>query len=252
MRRIAVLMILALALAGQAAKADPAAVTANRTLYDQIRDGKAEAVLAQMPATANSPATVAAITRLRTLIPQTPARSSTVVANPVAETPGGRAQAVVTEYDYADRTTRFETAFQQPKGKAGWTLRSFRMQVATHKELAPNSLSLENRSWVQLIYFALAITSPLLMIAALIKVLRTPGLTNRWLWSAFAFIGLFGFQMNWANGAVLVDWMALRIIGFWMASSPSAFDPWVISATVPIGAMLILSGLVARPVRTSS
>ena len=91
-----------------------------------------------------------------------------------------------------------------------------------------------------------------LMLAAVIKVLRTPGLTYRWLWVAFALVGLFSFQMNWATGVMLVQWMALQIVGFWLSSGPSQFDPWMISATVPIGALLILSGLVARkpaPVR---
>jgi hypothetical protein len=250
MRRIAVLITLAMALAaGQAAKADPAGIAANRTLYDQIHDGKVADVLAQMPPNANTPATVAAVTRLGSLIPPGAPRSSTVVANPSAETVAGHAQAVVAEYDYADRTTRFETAFQQPKGKTGLSLRSFRMQVATHKELQPNALSVANKSLPQLVYLALAVASPLLMIAALIKVLRTRGLANKGLWAAFSLVGLFGFEMNWANGSVLVDWMSLRIIGFWMASSPSAFDPWIISATVPIGAMLILAGLVAKPAK---
>lgn len=98
-------------------------------------------------------------------------------------------------------------------------------------------------------FFALAVTSPILMVAALVKVLRTPGLTYKWLWAAFAFVGLFSFKMNWATGVMLVQWMSLQILGFWLAKGPSRFDPWMISATVPIGALLILSGLVARKSR---
>ena len=60
------------------------------------------------------------------------------------------------------------------------------------------------------------------------------------------FVGLFSFQMNWASGAMLIQWMALQIIGFWMAKGPSRFDPLFINATVPIGALLILAGLAAR------
>jgi len=43
-----------------------------------------------------------------------------------------------------------------------------------------------------------------------------------------------------------VNWMALQIVGFWLVKGPSQFEPWMISATVPIGALLILGGLVAR------
>jgi hypothetical protein len=248
MRRTAVLIFLAVVLAAcqGPAKPDQPALDANRALFDQIRTGNDQAVLAQLPPETKKDETAALLVRLRSLIPPTPPRSATPVAATVATTPGGRIEALVVEYDFADRTIRFTSTLTEPKGTQGWKLHSFSALEASHKELAPNTLSLENRSPAQLGFFALAITSPLLMLAALVKVLRTPGLQNRWLWAAFAFVGLFSFKMNWANGVVLVNWMALQILGFWTTKGPSRFDPWTLSATVPIGALLILAGLVAR------
>jgi hypothetical protein len=247
MGRAAILFIVALALSAcQGVKSDPAATAANRAAYDQIRTGQDAAITAQLGAGANAAATQAMLAKIRSLVPATPPVKSTVVASNTATSPAGRAHVETIEYDYRDRTARFETPLIEPKGTHGWKLRSFRIVVASHKELAPNTLSLANRSPGQLAFFGLAITSPLLMVAALIKVLRTPGLTYRWLWCAFALVGLFSFQMNWANGVMLVQWMALQIIGFWIAKGPSAFQPWMIGATVPIGALLILSGVVAK------
>lgn len=248
MRRTAVLFILAFILAAcqQVGKPDQPALDANRALFDQIRTGNDQAVLAQLPSGPGKDEMGATLARLKSLIPATPPRSATPVGATVATTSAGRIEALVVEYDFADRTIRFTTTLTEPKGTRGWKLHSFNLLEASHKELAPNTLSLEGRSPGQLGFFALAIASPLLMLAALAKVLRTPGLENRWLWAAFAFVGLFSFKMNWANGVVLMNWMALQILGFWMTKGPSQFDPWAISATVPIGALLILAGLAAR------
>jgi hypothetical protein len=253
MLRTALFLILALTLAAcQGAKPDPTVIAANRAIYEQIRDGRIDAVKAQMPPGADTPEMAAALARLRTLAPAGAPQGAKVITASILRTDAFAAAAVVVEYDYPDRTARFATTLQQPRGKTAWRLSNVQLQVATHKALAPNTLSLDHRSIGQLGFLALAITSPMLMLAALIKVLRTQGLANRGLWAAFAFVGLFSFQMNWASGGVLAQWMALQIVGFWMTSSPSRFDPWVIGATVPIGALLILAGLVARPGRVST
>jgi hypothetical protein len=247
MRRTAVLIFLAIALAAcqAAVKPDASAVAANRVLFDQIRTGQDQAALAQLP-DAKKDEMAAMVARLKSVIPPVAPRSATPVAASLGNPPGGRVEALVMEYDFPDRTIRFATTFTEPKGTHGWKLHSFSVLEASHQELAANTLSLERRSPGQLGFFALAVTSPILMLAAFIKVLRTPGLANRWLWAAFAFVGLFSFQMNWASGVTLVNWMALQILGFWLTKSPSQFEPWMISATVPIGALLILGGLVAR------
>jgi hypothetical protein len=248
MRRTAVLIFLALALAAcqQAAKPDPSAISANKAIFDQVRTGQDQAVLDQLQPGPKRDEAATMLARLKSVIPPNAPTSATPVAASIAKAPGGQVEALVVEYDFPDRAVRFATTLTQAKGAKDWKLHSFSVLEASKKELAPNTLSLERRSPGQLAFFALAVTSPILMIAAFVKVLRTPGLQNRWLWAAFAFVGLFSFQMNWASGTMLVQWMSLQILGFWMAKAASHFDPWMISATVPIGALLILGGLVAR------
>jgi len=247
MRRTAVLIFLTLLLTAcqPAVKPDQTAVDANKALFDQIRTCQEQGVLAQLSPQAQTEGAVL-LAKIKAVIPATPPKSITPVAATIAQGPGGRVEVLVVEYNFPDRAIQFATTLAQPRGTTGWKLGNFRLLEKTHKELAPNTLSLAGRSPGQLAFFALAFTSPILMLAALIKVLRTPGLQNRWLWAAFALVGLFSFQMNWGNGLVLVNWMALQIVGFWLVKGPSQFEPWMISSTVPIGALLILGGLVAR------
>jgi hypothetical protein len=249
MRRTAVLIFFALALAACQAslKPDAGALSLNRTVFDQVRAGQDQAVLSQLPAEAGKDQMAAMIARAKSVIPSVAPRSATPVAETIATGPGGREDLIQVDYDFSDRTVRFATRLIQPKGTQGWRLHSFSLLEATHQELAANGLSFDRRAPAQLGFFALAITSPILMLAALFKVLRTPGLTYRWLWAGFAFVGLFSFKINWATGTALVQWLDLQIVGFWMVKGTSPnFDPWIISATVPIGALLILAGLAAR------
>jgi len=248
MRRTAVLIFMALVLAAcqQAIKPDAAALAANKAAFDQIRMGQDQAVLGQLQPGPKRDEMAAMLVRLKSVIPPSAPLSATPVATSIANPAAGKVEALAVEYDFPDRAIRFATTLTQAKGTTGWKLHSFSVLEASKKELAVNTLSLDRRAPGQLAFFALAVTSPILMLAALIKVLRTPGLQNRWLWAAFALVGLFSFQMNWATGTMLVQWMALQIVGFWMVHGASQFEPWMISATVPIGALLILGGLVAR------
>lgn len=247
MRRAAVLMFLALAACQAAIKPDSSALSLNHALFDQIRTGQDQAVLAQLPVESKKDEMAAMLARVKSVIPSAAPRSVTPVAESIATGKAGREDLLMVDYDFADRTIRFATRLGQATGTNGWKLHSFSLLEASHQELAANALSLDRRSPAQLGFFALAIASPVLMLAALVKVLRTPGLSYRWLWAGFALVGLFSFKINWATGTVLVQWMILQIVGFWMAKGPSPnFDPWIITATVPLGALLILAGLAAR------
>jgi hypothetical protein len=251
MRRTAVLIFLGVALvlaACQSLKPDPTVLSASQMVFDQLRTGQVPAILAQLPPEANTPAMATTLAKLRTMLPPDPPRSSKLINTSYADMiRGGRSQVLVRQYDYADRTALFETRFQQAPGTQGWKLWGFHLQVASHRQLAVNDFSFYGKTPAELIFFALAVTSPLLMIIALIKVIRTKGLTRKWLWGIVCFLGLFTFQMNWASGALFVQWLSFQIIGFGVSSGLSRFDPWFIKATMPLGALLVLSGLIARP-----
>ncbi|HXA38080.1 MAG TPA: hypothetical protein VNW53_03705 [Phenylobacterium sp.] len=252
MRRAALIILLALAaVACQPAKVDPDAMTLTRAIYDEIRLGKDAALAAQAPAMFGSPQAAVQLARLRGVIPAGEPRSMKVVGQAVRDFPGkGRAEAVSLEYDYGASKTLFQTRLFRPAGVRDWRVAAFNLHVATARELAPNRLSPVGKSMLQYAYLALALASPLMMIAALVKVLRTPGLRHKWAWGLLCFVGLFGFQTNWATGQTLIVWNSVQFFGLWLSHAGSAFDPWFIKATVPAFALLILGGVLANPPRT--
>lgn len=249
MRRAALIILLALAVvACQRTKVDPEAVSLTREIYDELRLGHDASLATHAPAMFAAPAAQAQLARLRGVIPPGEPRDMKVVGQTARDLPGkGRAEAVSLEFDYGGAKTLFQTRLFRAKGARDWRVDGFSMRVGTARQLAPNSLSVVGKSPLQYAYLALALSSPLMMIAAMIKVLRTPGLKRKWLWSLLSFVGLFGFQTNWATGQTLIVWNSVQFFGLWLSNSGSAFDPWFINATVPAIAMLILAGVVASP-----
>lgn len=140
MRRIGVLIVLVLTMAaGHAAAAratpDPAAVATNRAIFDQIRTGQDEAVLAQLPPEANKQEMAQMLVRLKSVIPAgAPVKVLPVSASRVSSAKGST-QTLLVEYDFADRTVRFATTMAQAKDAPGFKLLSFSLLEATHKEL---------------------------------------------------------------------------------------------------------------------
>jgi hypothetical protein len=251
MRRAALIILLALvAVACQSVKADPDAVSLSRTIYDELRLGQDVTLAAHASPAMQKPQVAAQFAKLRGVLPPGEPRSMKLVGQAVRDVPGkGRAELISLEYDYGVAKTLFQTRLFRAQGAHDWRVVAFNLRVGTTRQLAGDRLTPVGKSPLQYAYLALALSSPLMMIAALVKVLRTPGLTYKWAWAPLCFIGLVGFQQNWATGQTLVVWNSVQFFGLWLSNSGSAFDPWFITATVPVIALLVLGGVLANPPR---
>ena len=251
MRRAALIILVALlATACQAIKPNPEVIKTSQALYDELRHVQDAQIIAQMPPAMNTAKTMAQIAQARSTIPLGVPRGSKVVgASSVATANQGTSAALRVEYDYGDRLTLFQAQlFQAPKAQV-WQVRGFHLLTATAKELSANDLTFRGKNAAQIAFFVYAIISPLLMLAALLKVILTPGLRHKWFWGLLSFVGLFTLGMNWTLGQLTVLWVSLQFIGFSIASGVSRFDPWVVKATFPLGALLILAGVWGNPVK---
>ncbi len=239
-------VVLALA-ACQAVKVDPAAETLSRAMFDDLRLGRAEALHARLPPKFQVQPGFDQILALRQYVPRSEPRSAKLLSSRLIESKGqGRAEQVALEYDYGDRTILFRTSFLQPQGAKDWSLTGVNLATATAQELAANRFTL-SKPLPQLLFLAYSVLSPFLMIAALLKVVFTSGLKYKWLWIVPCFVGVFTLRMNWTTGLFLVNWLSVQLVGFGISSSGSKFDPWFVTATLPIGALLVLGGLWANP-----
>jgi len=90
---------------------------------------------------------------------------------------------------------------------------------------------------------AIALVAALLVFAfvvwTFVEVLRSPAPALKWAWAIFVLLGVVRFTFNWTTGALNISPLGLQWLGS-MFSKPSAFDPLIISTSIPIGAIVYL------------
>ena len=87
--------------------------------------------------------------------------------------------------------------------------------------------------------FALVtVASPLIMLAAAVRVFPQP-YRNKWLWVILSFLGLATVTMDWATGQVMTQWATVNLIGFGITQTPPVTGAWILTFTIPLGAVIV-------------
>lgn len=227
---------------------DPGADAKVRQVYTDLRRGDMQALRSRFTPEMLSHTTAAQLAQAHQFIPPGEPRSRKALASSTFMANGATTVLAVDEYDYGDRVTRVDVRLYRA-GSGPWQVQGFHISLATAKELAIHEFSLLGKSPLHYLILVIVIGSPLLMLAALLKVLRTEGLKRKWLWILLALLGVTKIQMNWTTGALAYHFATVQLIGFGVTRGLSRFDPWVLTLTLPIGALLILGGFWANPRR---
>jgi hypothetical protein len=251
MRLVVVLLVAGLALAScKVPKLDPSAETMAKAAFDEIRRGDMPALTSQLAPNLKSPDSTAKLTQLKQMIPDGTARGRRTVGWHWFEQASGETTVDVTdEYDFGDRKVLWNTHLHRVAAAAPWEIQGVQLTNSTVRALAANEFSLTGKTPPQYLFLMTTALSPMLMIVALVKVIRTVGLRRKWLWGIAAFFGLGSVQMNWTTGQMAANWATVQFIGAGATRGDSSFVAWVLTMTIPIGALLILTGLWANPAR---
>lgn len=102
-----------------------------------------------------------------------------------------------------------------------------------------NALTLKGKSAVQLLFLALAILSPVTIVAGLIALFATKGIRRKWLWTIGCLLGVGQFAVDWTSGAVSFQPLYVQLFGGF-AIKPGMLEPWRVGFGVPIVALIIL------------
>jgi hypothetical protein len=217
-----------------------------RSVFDQLRHGDQAALVARLDPAQRTPAALGALGELSRSIPPGAPRARRIVSTTTLRTALAEAVSALDEYDYGDHRLLVGTRLGRARAGAPWSVQGVRLQIATAAQLARNDLTLQGKPWRQDLFLGYVALALLLMAAAFWKVVSTPGLRWKWLWAATAFLGVGAMRMNWTTGQFIWQPVSLNLIGAGLQRGASAFSPWMLSATIPVGALLILAGLVAR------
>jgi hypothetical protein len=248
------ILLLATGLAGcQLPSIDPKIGAVAKAAFDDVRRGDGAALDGLLAPSLKTPDQRAKLAQIKAYVPNREPKGRNTVGWNLVELPQGEAKVDVSdEYDFGDRMILWNTHLHRASAVAPWEVDGFHINSAPTGDLAANNFTFAHRSPLQYAFLALAILSPALMVAALVKVIRTKDLRRKWLWGIAAFVGVFSFQMNWATGQIFPNFLTVQLIGAGATRGPSAFLAWVLTMTVPIGAVLILTGVWANPRRAAT
>jgi len=134
------------------------------------------------------------------------------------------------------------TTGQRPE-VIGWNVTPTNARPTTIGDFSFNGKGAIHFAWI-----AAMIASVLVIVTALVQGVRSKGIKRRWLWMLGSAFGFAQFSLNWATGAWSIQPIHVALLGAGFIK-PSPFDPWILSFSLPIVAVIFLirrRGLMTR------
>jgi hypothetical protein len=222
-----------------------------RAFYDAVQAGDMTKVRGLAAPELFTPGAESQIAQLRTILPKEPPRETKFLGrHQLSMMNSGQTLEATDLYLFKDAKVVVSGRMARASDAQPWRVQGFNVRLLTPAELAANAFTFAGKGPAHYAFLAATIAAPLLMIAALVKVIRRRGLRRKWLWGILAFAGAVTLTMNWTTGAVAVKWLSVQLIGAGVsAAAPDGLAPWFATFTLPIGALLILTGVWANPAR---
>lgn len=209
-------------------------------MFEDLRNDRIESALARMPDFRDTPDARSKLAGLASLIPSELPQSEKTISWSRDEAPEGKAITITDELTYPDKVLLRRTVIGQPKGKEARIV-GFHINVPSPAALEQGRFALPGKSAMHYLFLAAGILIPLVIIVTLVVLFRTKGLRRKWLWAIFIALGLGKFSINWATGAIGMQFISFSILGAGITKLGSSVDPWVISLGIPMGALVFLA-----------
>jgi hypothetical protein len=116
----------------------------------------------------------------------------------------------------------------------GWNLSPF-----ASSPRAVHDFTLSGKSAVHYLWLALAALMPLVCIAAVVSIWRSPPFKRRRLWTLGSLVGLGLFALDWTTGSLHFRPIHVNLLSG-MALRGGPYQPWTIGFGIPVFAILFL------------
>jgi len=108
-----------------------------------------------------------------------------------------------------------------------------------HQPTSSGNFEFSGKGILNYLWLLAMAASTVTIFVALFLISRSKGINRRWLWALGSAVGLCQFTLNWTTSA----W-AVRPLGFFLMGSAafkaSPFDPWMLSFSLPVVAVIFL------------
>ena len=218
--------------------ASPEEQAVARKYIDQLRNRNFSEIEKAADPSIASPALESKLTEMAALIPSDPPLSVQLVgAHRFSSTTAGTTVDLVFEYQFRDRFVVANVATKTIGGVK--TIVGFHVQPESESLESQNRFTWAGKSALQYGVLVSAIVAALFTLCVLVVCIRTKMKRRKWLWIVFILFGFGKLSVNWATG----QWgiMVLAVQLFSASMHADFFGPWIISVSVPVGALLFLS-----------
>jgi hypothetical protein len=147
-------------------------------------------------------------------------------------------------YEYQFTHTWVVARFVWVRDPAGLALADLHVNSQADSLEEQNAFTLRGLQAPQVVVLILGPLAAAFSLFVLVRCIRTPQLRRKWLWVIFILAGLGGFNVNWATGQWSVGFFELRLLSF--SAFAMAGQPWVLTVSVPVGAVAFLDHLRKR------
>ena len=147
---------------------------------------------------------------------------------------------VTIEYGFADRWLLARLIV--PENGGNRTVTGFHVYPRVQSLAQENRLTLAGKGPAHYFFLAAALAAFGVTVWALVACIRTRGLRRKWLWIPFILLGVGQFALNWTSGTTLAQPLFIQV--FSASLRAQLGDPWVVSVSIPLGAIAFL--LLAR------
>jgi hypothetical protein len=141
------------------------------------------------------------------------------------------------EFQFGDKFVVINVA-RKLKGAAD-TIVGFRVQPIPASLEQLNRFTLSHKSVFQYAVLAAAVAAALFTLYALVVCIGTKIERRKWLWILFILFGFGRFMVNWTTGSW--DFHIFYAQLFSASAGAAFFGPWIISVSLPVGAVFFLS-----------
>jgi hypothetical protein len=214
----------------------PQDISLVESYFDLIRGGHSDQVEALLDPALQNPESRSSFRELVATIPQEVPRSvKAVLVNPRCED-GKCEDHIILEYRYSTERLLFNTVLLKEAGQVSI--------IGIHISLIPDSLikanefTLAHKGFSQYLILALAILFPAFSLLVLVLCLRARIGPWKWVWAAFILCGVTRLAINWTTGELDFQFLSIQLLSADAFAQP--YGPWVISVSLPLGAILFL------------
>jgi len=184
------------------------------------------------------PALEGTLTKMADLLPAGPPTSIQLVgAHRMSSLSDGSTTVDLTfEYRFGDRFVLADLATKTTQSKL--EIIDFHIQPEGESLAARNRFTLAGRTPLQYIVLVYAVVVALFTLGVLVACIRTTIRRRKWIWIIFILLGFGKFSVNWVTGQWRIELLAVQV--FSAGSYADLFGPWIISVSVPLGAIWFL------------